>query len=506
MTIILPPREESLNGQDIVPYTLERSVNCSEGKMGPNNGKVSSLNSLPVIEMNVSNYTGLSLFADAKPAVGSLWYRYCQAIRDDEHSLDSRGEAQAIPWSRSSSFDQESIEDGLLPGELSVKGFYVDPAIVPGFKYVVRLADSDKLLFNGKALKLVSIGRGYGKRITFESDSAICNEHYFYSDTHSAGYGFRLVAVEQGAKFTLKDGCGNAMGFATVIETLEEMEECHEVTSLKQVQKLVKVTLLCNVENLKDFGGYEQKTVEGTAVLLREKASGPAVLEEIINCSIESENVHFTLVPGVDEKERIFFVSSNQGDIPASFIVTGLLPHELPVIGTFVHPNIIVGAKYKVRNLESGKYLFDGRAMTLQSIGRGYGKRITFASESHIHNDNYFYSDTNCGGFGFTIEALSVGDHFRIVDTNTAEDVGVAEVFRTDVPQRPLASSSPGLGRVHVEVTCNVTRMGETCTMRVSGTAIIEKHRSGMSVSVSDVTMRALQPPNPSQTFLFLPV
>jgi hypothetical protein len=80
----------------------------------------------------------------------------CSLYSFFQHSLDSRGEARAIQWSRSSSFDQESIADGLLPREFSVKGFYVDPAIVPGFKYVVRLADSDKLLFNVSELKIFS--------------------------------------------------------------------------------------------------------------------------------------------------------------------------------------------------------------------------------------------------------------------------------------------------------------------------------------------------------------
>lgn len=94
------------------------------------------------------------------------------------------------------------------------------------------------------------------------------------------------------------------------------------------------------------------------------------------------------------------------------FLLAGLLPRELPVIGTYVHPNIIIGAKYKVRSLATNKYLFEGAALTLQSIGRGYGKRITFNSDSSLYNDNYFYSDTCEEGYGFTIEAISVGDQF----------------------------------------------------------------------------------------------
>lgn len=94
---------------------------------------------------------------------------------------------------------------------------------------------------------------------------------------------------------------------------------------------------------------------------------------------------------------------------------TGLLPRELPIIGTYVHPEIIIGAKYKVRSLRTNKHLFGGAALTLLSIGRGYGKRITFESESLLYSDNYFYSDSCQDGYGFTIEALSVGDYFRWV-------------------------------------------------------------------------------------------
>ncbi len=50
----------------------------------------------------------------------------------------------------------------------------------------------------------------------------------------------------------------------------------------------------------------------------------------------------------------------------------------LALSGTYVDPRITPGFQYRVRQLGSGKYLFKGRAMTLQSIGMGYGKRITF--------------------------------------------------------------------------------------------------------------------------------
>lgn len=70
-------------------------------------------------------------------------------------------------------------------------GTYVDPRIVPGFRYRVRLAGSKKRFFNGRALRLVSVGMGYAKRITFEPDQERLNEseNHFWSDSNPDGYG-----------------------------------------------------------------------------------------------------------------------------------------------------------------------------------------------------------------------------------------------------------------------------------------------------------------------------
>lgn len=69
-------------------------------------------------------------------------------------------------------------------------GTYVDPRILPGFKYIVRRLDSVTPLFDGRALKLVSVGVGYGKRISFEPDEGCLNDprNYFWSDSASQGF------------------------------------------------------------------------------------------------------------------------------------------------------------------------------------------------------------------------------------------------------------------------------------------------------------------------------
>lgn len=45
------------------------------------------------------------------------------------------------------------MDESLLPGELSVKELYIHPKILTGFKYTVRLTDSNKYLFDVSKLK-----------------------------------------------------------------------------------------------------------------------------------------------------------------------------------------------------------------------------------------------------------------------------------------------------------------------------------------------------------------
>ena len=58
-------------------------------------------------------------------------------------------------------------------------GVFVHPSIVPGFRYYVRHCDKQNYLFEGRALALVSVGLGYGKRLTFSGDSLNENNNFF---------------------------------------------------------------------------------------------------------------------------------------------------------------------------------------------------------------------------------------------------------------------------------------------------------------------------------------
>lgn len=111
-------------------------------------------------------------------------------------------------------------------------GTYVDPRIIPGFYYRVRPNDRKRHLFNGRALRLCSIGMGYAKRLTFEPDSAIHPNNYLWSDNHPDGLGLEPRAVHKGMQFSVIAD-GKKLGEATVFRTdLPQNEERMEKVNI----------------------------------------------------------------------------------------------------------------------------------------------------------------------------------------------------------------------------------------------------------------------------------
>ncbi|XP_075741385.1 uncharacterized protein LOC119180931 isoform X3 [Rhipicephalus microplus] len=110
-------------------------------------------------------------------------------------------------------------------------------------------------------------------------------------------------------------------------------------------------------------------------------------------------------------------------DVPTSYVVNGIKPHEFPVIGTYVDKRVVPGFRYIVRVNRTSRFLFGGRPLHLESVGRGYGKRITFEAPPGglNENDNFFYSDTIAQGYGFAPVAVQVGDRFRVQDSEGEE-------------------------------------------------------------------------------------
>ncbi|XP_068220230.1 uncharacterized protein [Palaemon carinicauda] len=386
---------------------------------------------------------------------------------------------------------------GLQNHEFPVIGTYVDPLIVPGFNYYVKPTDSRKLLFQGRALRLVSIGKGYGKRLTFASDSHNENSNYFYSDTNPEGFGFSIKLVQEDEKFTLRDANDTPIATAEVAKLMGPQKEIGQrFLEDNSVEKRARVSMVCKVHYF-NLPQAEPKLIliTGVAVSIKPSKSGsPAVLKRIIKCNVGGER-GLTLVTGVDNSVITVVDGEKTGDIPFQFSIHGLQTYELPVVGTYVDPRILTGFKYRVRPADSKKHLFGGRALTLQSIGRGYGKRLTFAGDKLNQNENYFWSDTNPEGYGFSIQAVAPGDAFRI-KSSSGEDLGRAQVFRADAPQVEERTEVSADGkivtkRVRVTLTCDVSFHDEDDkTILVTGTAVIvRKGRTAQVQRLEDVAV-----------------
>lgn len=394
----------------------------------------------------------------------------------------------------------------LKPYEYHVIGVCIDKRIVPGFRYRVRPIDSldynSDYLFDGKAVRLQSIGRGYCRRITFAPTSPYGslnkNDNYFWSDSRPYGYAFQLEVVSVDEEYTLYSSHHrHPIGHLKIIKLQCPQEEIdHVLLDDKSVKKTVKVCFLAEVEWY-----YENEdtviSISGTAVCTKPK-NGIAEVDHIENVLVGINSSEcYTLIPGIDNRKRCIFVSGALcQDIPFDFTITGLEIYEMPVIGTYVDPRIIPGFYYRIRAVVSDEHLLDGETLLLQNIGMGYSKRFTFypPKNQKNNNTNYFWTDSWPGGFGFELRAIRKDTNFDIYAKNQL--IGHASVFRVDEPQREekqlLIKSGKGTSvvkYVHVDVTCHVTfnmasgkieADGEAAyddhIMRISGVAVLAKH------------------------------
>ncbi|XP_022646641.1 uncharacterized protein LOC111260452 [Varroa jacobsoni] len=125
--------------------------------------------------------------------------------------------------------------------------------------------------------------------------------------------------------------------------------------------------------------------------------------------------------------------------------------HEMAVIGTYVDKRVIPGFLYRVRVIDSPSYLFNGQGLLLESIGRGYGKRITFESESRNEPYNYFYSDTVPEGYAFAPVAIRVHDQLDILPISGTshgdKSCGRLQVINLTRPQREISTRLNDNGR-----------------------------------------------------------
>jgi len=157
---------------------------------------------------------------------------------------------------------------------------------------------------------------------------------------------------------------------------------------------------------------------------------------------------------GVAETEEARHRSVSETSSADSAIYGDLAPHERLVVGSFIDPKICAGFMYRVRPLTTRKKLFKGLPLHLQSIGMGYGKRITFASEKRNGNNNYFWSDNYPAGYGFNIHVISAGEKFTICDANHLA-IGTCEIIEVEEAQMEIDDEETFEDNVvtkHVEV------------------------------------------------------
>ena len=112
----------------------------------------------------------------------------------------------------------------------------------------------------------------------------------------------------------------------------------------------------------------------------------------------------------------------------------------LSLAGVYVDPRILPGFRYRVRHVGTENYLFDGRALTLQSIGLGYGKRLTFTGDSLNFNDNYFWSDSDPNGFAFSLDAVQPADRLTVYGNDGSGIIGEVKVERVPRIQEEISS------------------------------------------------------------------
>lgn len=131
--------------------------------------------------------------------------------------------------------------------------------------------------------------------------------------------------------------------------------------------------------------------------------------------------------------------------------------------GTYVEKDIVPGFPYRVRCLGTDNYLFGGSPKLLQTIGMGYGKRLTFEGSSlNGNNTNYFYSDSSPSGYAFSVVAVRPGDRYVVVD-DCRRPVGEATVDGVEHQQEIAPGDTDNGGVVkHLQVSFS-------CTVRYGG-------------------------------------
>ena len=179
-------------------------------------------------------------------------------------------------------------------------------------------------------------------------------------------------------------------------------------------------------------------------------------------------------IAAVEISDKNVVSGKSIGDLPTSYRVPSMKPHEKLVIGTYVHPDIVPGFHYNVRLNNSAEFLFGGRSLLLESIGQGYGKRFTFESDDILNNNNFFWSDSNFDdGFAFAINVLNVGEIYDAFKLNSK--VGTIKVLEVSPNQEIISSKNNSVTLEHEKKVL----VNFQCSMLVDGKESFHKEVFG---------------------------
>ncbi|XP_022089948.1 uncharacterized protein LOC110978919 [Acanthaster planci] len=260
------------------------------------------------LEGEIARCQGLDLeglFGGTIPKIPDAFYAKNDGLKADEASFpdcSSSGKAestQEVVHVQGNGVPVSYEVRGLQQHEMPVIGTHIDPRIMPGFKYRVRILGNEatevtpaapRYQFRGEALHLLRVGQGYGKRLTFTADSLNENTNYFWSDSIPTGYGFAIVAVHAGDELVMTDLARRPIGNGTVeeaspcqvelgTETLVDQDAArNRETIVKRVSVIMKVRLryTCERHGIRSIRADETVIVRGVARVIKQAGHNKA--------------------------------------------------------------------------------------------------------------------------------------------------------------------------------------------------------------------------------------
>ncbi|XP_800584.3 uncharacterized protein LOC590064 [Strongylocentrotus purpuratus] len=255
-----------------------------------------SLFNTPGVEFE--SFSGFSVARNINQNLDSFDTRFSRLSPSKPNSGTSYPSASRCLWRKygvETHDDQVGGGEKLGPHEMAVYGTNVDERILPGFEYHVRIPTrnrKDRFQFGGRALHLLRIGQGYGKRLTFEDKHANINTNFFWSDTLPNGYAFTIRAVQPGDEFVLCHHQNRRpFGHATVVATSQhQVEISSSITKDKDIVKKVIVAMhisvryTCEPHGMMSLRADELVDVMGVAVVRKSAKESRAItrcIEEV---------------------------------------------------------------------------------------------------------------------------------------------------------------------------------------------------------------------------------